>query len=524
MKKILLAGPGTGKTRKVKEEFLTGVEDFEKVLILSFTNATVNDLRSKFSKAGIAVDERNCMTLHSYALKLNHKREMHILSNNEENIIKGYAKSLSVDFTWFCELLDCITYDQMVLNIVDFAKLNPVYLQEKIGQIELLVVDEFQDFNDFEQSLIHLIAGYAKDTLILGDDDQAIYGFKDAEPDGIIALHKDTSIEKIAHENICYRCPDCVVEKCANLIALNKNRVSKDWNVSGKEGTIDFRQIATIPETVQWVADEIVNIKTKIPNASILVLTPVKFAVEGLGAELEARGIPYEDFFKDTLDPVWEVMIWTLRLVYGDKKLLNLLLLSKASKMEPYPWSKFKKILNKHIASGFTFKSVFPDVQSFINPDTLALLTKPPKFEEILKTEPWSQLAPVFEEVEGNDANEKLERVMKFLDPPMTTDKTNVNIMTIHKSKGLEAEHVFLLGMVDGILPREAVSLEGMEKDRRLLFVGMSRAEVALHMVATVRWNATDVHRLGTSKFTPVHRGRHYWNGRTSPFIKELQL
>ncbi len=72
MKKILLAGPGTGKTTKVKRDFLSEIKDFSKVLVLSFTNATINDLIKSFAKDSIPIGSKNCMTLHSYALRINH--------------------------------------------------------------------------------------------------------------------------------------------------------------------------------------------------------------------------------------------------------------------------------------------------------------------------------------------------------------------------------------------------------------------------------------------------------------------
>jgi superfamily I DNA/RNA helicase len=522
MKKILLAGPGTGKTRKVKEQFLSTVKDFKKVLILSFTNATVNDLRDKFEKAGMPINERNCMTLHSYALRLNHKREMHVLNQEEEYILRSYAKSLEISFEWLCSLLDSITYEQMVVSLTEFADTNPAYLKEKIGEVEMLIVDEFQDFNDAEQILVHLIAKHAADTLILGDDDQAIYRFKDAKPDGIIKLYNDTSLPKIPHENECYRCPDEVIEKCTNLISCNKKRVPKVWKKRGKAGTVDFNQFTTIPETIQWVAEKIVEARKANPASSVLVLCPVRYGVEGLSKELEARGIPYEDFFKETVDPELVNLLWRLRLIYGTKKLLNFLLLFKTSKPKQHVWTRFKKLLKQHLNTDFTFPAMLSDIAKYLDDETISLLGSPPDFDELLKTEPWSKLAAMLEKVDGDSAEQKLERVFKYIDPPMFVNKENVNIMSIHKSKGLEAEHVFILGVVDGILPREAKGIEDIEDDRRVLFVGMSRTEVALHLVSTVRWKATDVYSLGTAKF--AQHGRYYRNGRTSPFIKELKL
>lgn len=79
--KILLAGPGTGKTTNIKE-IITQNGGGTRFLILSFTNATVNELQNKLKDSGIS--EKNCMTLHKFAVKYNHDKSRHILLNSEE--------------------------------------------------------------------------------------------------------------------------------------------------------------------------------------------------------------------------------------------------------------------------------------------------------------------------------------------------------------------------------------------------------------------------------------------------------
>ena len=96
--------------------------------------------------------------------------------------------------------------------------------------------------------------------------------------------------------------------------------------------------------------------------------------------------------------------------------------------------------------------------------------------------------------------------------------------MSIHKSKGLEATHVFIVGMVDGILPRKTDGTESLEMQRRILFVGMTRAKKKLYLVSTVRWDGKHVHQLGRDRFTQTRAGSRYFNAQTSPFINELNL
>lgn len=331
MKKILLAGPGTGKTTKVKKEFLSTVIDFDSVLVLSFTNATIGDLLKAFAKDGIPIGEKNCLTLHSYALRINHKKSLHILNTLEERIVSKYASLFGIEKKTLCEMLSCITYDQMITDFLEFAKTNPVYLKDQIGSIELLIVDEFQDFNEPEQQLVHLIAEHAAEVLILGDDDQCIYDFKDATSEGIVNLYNDPLVENIEHANVCYRCPDVIIEKCKNLLANNKERIKKDWHPNSKPGEIIFQQIKTLQETQDWLTKEIQSIRASEPDASILVLAPVQLAIEGLPEALESAGIPALNFFAESVDVELYKKIWFLRILYCRHKLLNLILLLECS-------------------------------------------------------------------------------------------------------------------------------------------------------------------------------------------------
>ena len=525
MKKILLAGPGTGKTTKVKKDFLGEVKDFSKVLVLSFTNATINDLIKSFAKDGLPIDAKNCMTLHSYALRINHHGDLHVLNTYEERVVKNMARLLGVNFKLFCQMLDCITYDQMITDFIGFAKNNPVYLKDKVGEIELLIVDEFQDFNEIEQSLVHLIAEYAKDTLILGDDDQCIYDFKEATSDGIVALYNDSAIEKIGHENVCHRCADDIVEKSARLISNNQKRIAKDWHPSGIEGKVHFQQHRTMPETIAWAVEEMKRVRAENPKASILALAPVALAVETLPEALDNAAVPFVNFFGDNIDLPTYQLIWKLRLVYTKYKLLNLILTVCAADLSAYKKAKFRRVLKKHAGNGFTFANVFPDAQEFLDAEILSYVETQPDFETLLQSEPWSALWEMLSKIEESDAGKKLEKIDRYAKPPVSFNPEAVNIMSIHKSKGLEATHVFIFGLVDGILPRKTDGAENMETQRRLMFVGMTRAKNFLYLLSTIRWDAKHVHLLGKEKFVPVRAaGSRHYNAITSPFIAELNL
>jgi len=290
--KILLAGPGTGKTTKVKEIIENEYAQARNILVLSFTNATINDLKGSFRD----FENVNCYTLHGYALKINHLPTLHVLNNFETQIIQTYASKLKNNFDELCVFLKCITFKDMIKKCICFIQANPAYASENVGKLDLLIVDEFQDFNEVERELVYLLSKQANETIILGDDDQSIYEFKDADPDGIINLYKQERIEKIEHENKCYRCPDDIVDYCSNLITRNQHRVEKEWKKSNKKGDVLFKQELTQKETHEYIAEEIKKIKSQNPRSSILILSPVgltPFYVPTLIRELSALSVVY---------------------------------------------------------------------------------------------------------------------------------------------------------------------------------------------------------------------------------------
>ena len=298
--RLLLAGPGTGKTTGVKGIIDDEFAEASRILVLSFTNATVGDLTTSFMDR----PEVDCHTLHGYALRINHLTDYHVLdSSREAKYLNNLAGSLDVSFQFLCHQLHCITFDAMISECLQFLKNNPAYALEKIGSLDLLIVDEYQDFNPTEAQLIDAISTYAAETIILGDDDQSIYGFKDADPDGIIELHKRNDVKKLPHENNCYRCPDVVVDAATRLITQNKNRVDKPWSKTNRPGVCEAKQFLTQIETNKFIVSRIEKEHEADASTSFLVLSPVRFYVDQLCELLTERDIPYIDFWTAVIKP-----------------------------------------------------------------------------------------------------------------------------------------------------------------------------------------------------------------------------
>ncbi|MCH7928863.1 MAG: ATP-dependent helicase [Candidatus Dadabacteria bacterium] len=512
--KLLLAGPGTGKTTKVKSIIDVGFSSSQNILVLSFTNATVTDLRSSFRD----YSNVSCYTLHSYALKINHLRNFYVLSSrDEEKIIRSHSKKMAITFDEFCSLIHCITFKNMVAECSSFIRDNSEYAKENIGQIDLLIVDEFQDFNQGERNLVYSISEYADETILLGDDDQSIYGFKDADPEGIISAYNDSSIERLSHENICYRCPDDIVFYSTQLIIRNKNRIRKPWMKSGNSGDIIFHQEMSREKT----NDYIINILKKIPeNETRLILSPVSFYLPQLLEKLENNEIKYENFWTSPIDPETQEKLWWLKAIYTKNKLIHILFLAKNYKL--LNRKKYISILRDAFQKGLTEENIFQqfkDEKILISPFVDYLLEQP-KISDFLQNHmEYQNLLDQETEEEMISAIPKLATIL-FPNPEFSNDA--VNLMSIYKSKGLQAQHVIITDINEGVLPNDTSGIDTIESQRRLLFVGMTRTQKTLYLISTVKWEGKYVHKVDKSKFEYKFWEKSYYS-KTSRFIDEMR-
>lgn len=513
--KILLAGPGTGKTTKIKGIIDSNFSGAQNIQVLSFTNATVNDLKESFD----SYQNVKCSTLHGFALRINMLKDKYILSKEEKEILSFLSKKLSMELKDVEEFLNSIDFNEMIKQCVSFIKSNPEYIKEIIGDLDLLLVDEFQDFNKDEQELVMLLSKNAKETIILGDDDQSIYGFKDADPDGIINLYNDSFVEKIPHDNVCHRCPDNVVDYCTKLLQKNKNRVPKEWKKSGKSGDVFVKQFMKNDDCDQYIIDEINKIKLEDANANILILSPVGFAVETLRAKMTLNAIVFNDCWKEKTDKELLSKIWWLNAIFSENKVLFIVFLLKY--YNNISKSRFIKYITECLRNGLNENDFINDMIKFkYLPEGLSkYLINKPTLEDFINDNKDFELLKEF--VDEENLEESVLDLINNVNPKKDFQKNEINLMSIHKSKGLQADHVFITGLVSGILPNGTYGLDTIEAQRRLLFVGMSRSQKNLYLISTIQWDGKDISKVDKKQFEYKFMSKKYY-GKTSKFVEEI--
>lgn len=231
-----LAGPGTGKSTAfgtlIQSEEFSG----KKTLILSFINKLVDDLARDFQD----YDNVEVSTLHSFALTeyKKHKggniRFEHSLDNlvDEDHSYINGSRNSYVEKIYNDDL--CKEEEEFHRNRQSFYNtrketvhsfnsiiyyINRLFENDESkipSDYELILVDEFQDFNKLESNLIHLLSKKNR-TVVVGDDDQSLYYRKNAKPESIRGLYQDDAVEKFTLD-YCFRCPKVIVDSVNSLI------------------------------------------------------------------------------------------------------------------------------------------------------------------------------------------------------------------------------------------------------------------------------------------------------------------
>jgi superfamily I DNA/RNA helicase len=232
---------------------------------------------------------------------------------------------------------------------------------------------------------------------------------------------------------------------------------------------------------------------------------------------LKQNDIPIVDFIGNTISIDELKKIWLLRSIYSNNKILNLIfyhlhigLLSRKG---------FQQIIKEGLYSDINNDAVITKLLELnkIDEPFKTYIKEPPALLDFNDSHP--EFSNLVELIDEDNVQESIGKLTKELKPQAEFEADKVNIMTIHKSKGLEADHVFLLGVVQGIIPNSKKGLDTIEAQRRLLFVAMTRAKKSLHIISQVNWAGQFVNTVNKDAFKYNWRKRTY-QGRMSEFIK----
>ena len=392
------------------------------------------------------------------------------------------------------------------------------------SRLEYIMIDEFQDIDDLQYELMSVLCGYHKNLFIVGDPDQTIYTWRGANVKYLLDFENHHPGTKTVMMMENYRSTPQILDAANSLIDKNTVRIKKDLIPTLPGGSVPLVHHAKTPaEEAQWIAEKIEDLHTRkeIPYRDITVLYRAHHVTRSVEEEFLKKKIPYTlysgvQFFgrmeiKDALcylrmiaykdDLSFARVVNRPRRNMGERRMAFLREMAQANQSTLY--EALVRYLDNDIFKGTKARKFVELIERFSSEsegrpvsEVLSAILDESGYETSLRTEgsqerldnlaELKQSVYIYESTCGEETTleDYLRHAALFSNSDAdagTDDK--VRLMTVHTAKGLEFPYVFLCGMHEGIFPsRKTRTLEGMEEERRLAFVAVTRAQKALYL------------------------------------------
>lgn len=454
---------------------------------------------------------------------------------------------------------NALDFDDLLVKTVQLLETQPDVRENYQERFRYIMVDEYQDTNTVQFRLVSLLAGKYRNLCVVGDDDQSIYKFRGANIRNILDFEKEFSDAKVIKLEQNYRSVGNVLEVANSVIRNNKGRKEKTlWTDNEKGEKIRLRQFDTAYDEAQFIAEDIKDETAQGANYSdhaVLYRTNAQSRL--LEEKFVAMNIPYKivggiNFYsrreiKDVLSYLKTIDngkddLAVRRIINVPKRGIGLTTINRIQESAAARGIGFYDALSAPdlipgIGRSASKLDSFAALIEYFKgrseesgvTDLLTEVIEKTGYTESLEADDPEELearvqnidelvskAAVYEE-SCSDRGERptlsgfLEEVALVADiDSVAEDRDYVILMTLHSAKGLEFPHVYLAGMEDGLFP-SYMSISGddpeeLEEERRLCYVGVTRAEEKLTLTcARVR----------------LVRGERQYNSM-SRFIKEM--
>ena len=427
---------------------------------------------------------------------------------------------------------DAMDFDDIIFNTVKLLEENEDVRNLYQTQFKYVMVDEYQDTNHAQYVLTSLLADKYKNICVVGDDDQSIYRFRGATIENILSFENHYKGAKVIRLEENYRSTQNILDGANAVISHNKNRKGKTlFTRSGSGDKIVYKTVMSESEESQYIIDEIVkNVNNGMKYSDHAILYRMNAQSRNLEVMLTKSGISHRiigghRFFdrkeiKDIVsylavinNPSDNVRLQRIINVpkrgIGDTMFANVIEIGAGLGLSAFEVcdraDEFQKT-SRSASKLMNFTKMIRDFQECIENgmglnDLLQEVLDVTKYLDYLQEEPETyedrvnnikELSSMFikYEEESEDANlsEFLEDVALISDiDSYNEDEDAVVLMTLHSAKGLEFPVVFIPGMEEGIFPgnQSMFSEEDLEEERRLAYVGITRAKKKLYLISS---------------------------------------
>ena len=582
---LVSAGAGSGKTRLLTYRIAYLITECkvpaQKILAITFTNKAANEMKERIQKIAPDGELVTVSTFHSFCARMlrsyssfipNYKENFTIYSENDtsklmkdifkqmnitdENIkdefkhnisilkndnisIEEYVKIFKydrniVDFekfyrTYQSELVknNAMDFDDLLINFYNLISTNQDVLKSIQNKYTYFSVDEFQDTNQIQYDIVKLLAQKTRNILIVGDEDQSIYGWRGANIDNIFNFTKDFPEAKIFKLEQNYRSTKKILDRANLIIKNNRNRLEKKLYTDNEEGTdVFYYQAMSETDEADFVVQSIIRSHNDgVPYNEMAILMRLNALSRTFEEKMLNYNIPhvmYNGFKFFERAEIKSVLAYLTAIVnpsddisfariinfpkrgIGETSVEKLLEISAKDRipLKEVVMNYEKEILSTPLKDKLKdLKALFLDLQE--NIDKLGMyefftymlektnilksfdLENEQDYERYLNVGSLVNSVREFEEVnQGATIVDYLQSVT--LSSAMDSDDgKGVVIATVHGAKGLEFDNVYIVGCEEKIFPISRNDSEDIEEERRLMYVAITRAKKNLVLTSS---------------------------------------
>ena len=423
---------------------------------------------------------------------------------------------------------NALDFDDLLVKTLQLFVEHPPVLEYYQGRFQYVHVDEYQDTNYAQYQLVRLITRESRNLCVVGDDDQSIYGWRGADIRNILDFEKDFPDATVIKLEQNYRSTANILDAANQIIAHNEGRKEKElWTEDGEGEKITLYAAADERDEAAWICQRIRQLQRGgTPYGSIAILYRMHALSRVLEETLMRAGIPYHVYggtrFYDRRE-VRDVLAY-LRVIQNPADDISLSRIINVPKraIGDSTVEQLTQYARQNDMSLYAAVAAPPDtlssrarksVNDFSSLIVSLLLAKEtlPLSELVQKVIDDSGLIAQYQKEENEENQARIENIREFMgavtefeqksedkslfafleNVALVTELDNqdsapsfVTMMTLHSAKGLEYDAVFMSGMEEGIFPSARAMQEDnrVEEERRLCYVGVTRARKLLHL------------------------------------------
>ncbi|MDC3062366.1 UvrD-helicase domain-containing protein [Candidatus Pelagibacter sp.] len=417
--------------------------------------------------------------------------------------------------------LNSCDFGDLILHVVKIFEKDEGIRNIYSKNFKYILVDEYQDTNIIQSKWLNLLSEKNKNICCVGDDDQSIYSWRGAEIRNFLEFDKVYKNTKIIRLEENYRSSQNILNVASNLIANNENRIGKTLKATRDEGNlVKLNCFKNGKDEAIGISDEIENLKHKVSFNNIAILVRAIFQTREFEERFLKIGVPYRILGGTKFYERAEIKdcVAYLRLIYQEKDDLaferivnnpkrsigdssikmihehakkNNLCLENASReliQENLVKPKTKIGLNLFLGLVNKWRNDL-NIKKINHIKLLQIILDESGYSAMLKNkkdlENENRLENIKELLSAMKEFDNLESFLEHVSLATSVDQEwdgeKVNMMTMHASKGLEFDTVFLPGWEEGLFPHqksiEEKGQSGLEEERRLAYVGITRAK-----------------------------------------------